>query len=81
MKTSQPSIDYWNKTTHAVVQHVKTLQAQGRDVFFTIDAGPQVKIICNPDLTEEVAFEINKIPGIESIVKCGLGQGARLIDE
>ena len=81
MKTSQPSIDYWNETTHAVVQHVKTLQAQGWDVFFTIDAGPQVKIICKPDLTEEVAFEINKIPGIGSIVKCGLGQGARLIDE
>jgi diphosphomevalonate decarboxylase len=63
------------------VQQVKSLQLQGWDIFYTIDAGPQVKIICNPDLTEEVAFEINKIPGIESIVKCGLGQGARLIDE
>jgi diphosphomevalonate decarboxylase len=63
------------------VQRIKILQAQGRDVFYTIDAGPQVKIICKPDLTEEVAFEINKIPGIESIVKCGLGQGAKLIDE
>jgi len=31
-------------------------------------------------LTEEVVFEINKIPGIESIVKCGLGQGARLLN-
>jgi diphosphomevalonate decarboxylase len=81
MKTSKPSIDYWNEATHAVVQHIKTLQAQGWGVFYTIDAGPQVKIICKSDLTEEVAFEINKIPGIESIVKCGLGQGARLIDE
>jgi diphosphomevalonate decarboxylase len=81
MKTSQPSIDYWNETTHAVVQHIKILQAQGWDVFYTIDAGPQVKVICKPDLTEEVAVEINKIPGIESIVKCGLGQGARIIDE
>ncbi len=80
MKTSQPSIDYWNKTTHAVVQQVQTLQARGREVFYTIDAGPQVKIICNSDLTEEVVFEINKIPGIESIVKCGLGQGARLLN-
>ena len=81
MKTSQPSIDYWNETTHAVVQQVKSLQLQGWDIFYTIDAGPQVKVICKPDLTEEVAVEINKIPGIESIVKCGLGQGARIIDE
>ena len=80
MKTSHPSIDYWNETTHAVVQQVQTLQARGREVFYTIDAGPQVKIICNSDLTEEVVFEINKIPGIESIVKCGLGQGARLLN-
>ncbi len=81
MRTSQPSIDYWNKTTHAVVQQVQILQERGREVFYTIDAGPQVKIICQPDLTEEVVFEINKIPGIESIIKCGLGQGARLINE
>jgi diphosphomevalonate decarboxylase len=49
-------------------------------VFYTIDAGPQVKIICNSDLTEEVVFEINKIAGIKSIIECGLGSGARLIN-
>jgi diphosphomevalonate decarboxylase len=80
MKTSHPSIDYWNETTHAVVQQVQTLQARGREVFYTIDAGPQVKIICQPDLTEEVVFEINKIAGIKSIIECGLGSGARLIN-
>ena len=79
MKTSQPSIDYWNMTTHSVVKSIETMQDDGLDIFYTIDAGPQVKIICKSDLTEEVCSAMKKISGIKSIIECGLGQGARLI--
>ena len=81
MKTSQPSIDYWNLATHTCVENVKDMQGKGMPVFFTIDAGPQVKIICEPDVSKEVATLMEKVPGVRSIIESCLGKGARIIHE
>ena len=81
MKTSQPSIDYWNLATHACVENVKDMQGKGMPVFFTIDAGPQVKIICEPDVAKEVVSLMEKVPGVQSIIDSCLGKGARIIHE
>jgi len=81
MKTSNPSIDYWNPATHVCVKNVKNMQKKGFPVFFTIDAGPQVKIICEPDVTKDVISFIENLPGIHSIIESSLGKGARTIDE
>ena len=81
MKTSQPPIDYWNSATYACVETVKDMQEKGIPVFFTIDAGPQVKIICEPDASKEVASLMEKLPGVQSIIESSLGQGARIIHE
>ena len=81
MKTSKPSIDYWNLATHACVDNVKDMQRKGIPVFFTIDAGPQVKIICEPDVSKEVVSLIEKVSGVQSIIESHLGKGARIIHE
>ena len=81
MKTSQPSIDYWNLATHACVDNVKDMQRKGIPVFFTIDAGPQVKIICEPDVSKEVVSLMEKVSGVQSIIESHLGKGARIIHE
>ena len=81
MKTSQPSIDYWSLATHACVENVKDMQGKGVPVFFTIDAGPQVKIICEPDVSKEVVTLMEKVPGVQSIIESCLGKGARIIHE
>jgi len=81
MKTSQPSIDYWNPATYACVKNVKDMQKKGIPVFFTIDAGPQVKIICEPDVSKDVISFMENLPGLQSIIESSLGKGARLIHE
>ena len=81
MKTSQPSIDYWNLATQTCVENVKDMQGKGMPVFFTIDAGPQVKIICEPDVSKEVATLMEMVPGVQSIIESCLGKGARIIHE
>ena len=81
MKTSQPSIDYWNLATHTCVENVKDMQGKGMPVFFTIDAGPQVKIICEPDVSKEVVTLMEKLGGVRSIIESCLGKGARIIHE
>ncbi|MDH3265871.1 MAG: diphosphomevalonate decarboxylase, partial [Gammaproteobacteria bacterium] len=45
---SRPATIYWNSATLACMQTVRELQSQGVAVFFTIDAGPQLKAVCEP---------------------------------
>ena len=72
MKTSQPSIYYWSPATHVCVANVKDMQSKGIPAFFTIDAGPQVKIICEPDVSKEVVSLMERIPGVQSIIESRL---------
>ena len=81
MITSQPSIDYWNPATYTCVETVKDMQRKGIPVFFTIDAGPQVKVICEPDVCKDVVSLMERVPGVQSIIESSLGKGARIIHE
>lgn len=76
---SRPPLTYWNAATVACMQTVRDLQAQGIDVFFTIDAGPQLKAFCTPDVTETVRAALAATGGVSDIMVSGIGNGARLI--
>ena len=49
MQSSQPPMIYWRPATLACIHAVRELRASGVPVFFTIDAGPQVKAVCLPE--------------------------------
>ena len=75
MWTTRPSIVYWNATTIDCMQAIRDLQKNGESVFFTIDAGPQIKAICLPENEEKIAKKLNEIKGVQSIMTSGLGSG------
>ena len=54
MWASRPPMIYWNSATLACMQTVRRLQSDGVDVFFTIDAGPQLKAVCLPPITQHL---------------------------
>jgi len=81
METSQPPLIYRNLTTHLCIQKIKEMKFIGIGIFYTIDAGPQVKIICKAKHTDQVISEMKSIPNIQDIIEVNLGQGARLINE
>ena len=58
MWASRPPMVYWNAATMRCLQTVRQLQGQGVGVFFTIDAGPQVKAVCLPEFAAEVEVAI-----------------------
>ena len=78
---ARPGLIYWNGTTVECLHRVRDLRSGGSQVFFTIDAGPQVKAICEPDSSDLVAAALAKIPGVVEIVRCGLGAGARVVED
>ncbi|MFV2089719.1 MAG: diphosphomevalonate decarboxylase, partial [Pseudomonadales bacterium] len=80
MQSSDPAMIYWRPATLACIHTVRALRETGTQVFFTIDAGPQVKAVCTADALETVATALNKLPGVLSTHIAGLGDGAKLID-
>ena len=55
MLSARPSLLYWTGATVDCIACVSTLRAAGEPVFFTIDAGPQVKAVCEPDAADACA--------------------------
>ena len=81
MQTTRPPLTYWNPATLACMAAVQELRAGGTPVFFTIDAGPQVKAICLPDAALEVEAALAAIDGVNSTTVCGMGEAARVLDD
>ena len=80
MWASRPPMVYWNAATMRCLQTVRQLQGKGLGVFFTIDAGPQVKAVCLPEHVENVEAALRATAGVTDIMTTGLGGGARLED-
>ncbi|MDE2149893.1 MAG: diphosphomevalonate decarboxylase [Gammaproteobacteria bacterium] len=76
---ARPGLVYWNGATVEALHAVRALRAGGVPVFFTNDAGPQLKAICLPSAAERVARTLHAVPGVLEVVAAGLGEGARLI--
>jgi diphosphomevalonate decarboxylase len=75
---SEPGLLYFNGATMECLLRIRTLRKEGVPVFFTVDAGPQVKAVCLPEALEQVCRALADVPGVEKIIRCGLGAGARL---
>jgi diphosphomevalonate decarboxylase len=76
MLATRPGLLYWNAATVACLHAVRTLRSAGTPVFFTVDAGPQVKAVCLPGAAASVRQVLEAIPGVHRVVTTGLGRGA-----
>ena len=79
MLSARPGLVYWNGATVECLHRVRTLRTDGVPVFFTVDAGPQLKAVCLPEAVEKVATALAGMPGVERVLRCGLGEGARVV--
>ncbi len=76
MLSTRPPLSYWNPTTLACMETIRRLRADGTEVFFTVDAGPQVKAICLPGHRQTVHRALAEVPGVTRLIDAELGQGA-----
>ena len=78
MMTSSPPVLYWQPATVGVMHAVQEWRKSGTPVFFTIDAGPNVHVICPSAYAAEVTSKLNAIPGVMEILCAPVGGPARL---
>ena len=76
---AQPGLLYWNAATLHCLHEIQSLRSKGVGVFFTIDAGPQVKAVCLPGQGEAVAERLQGVDGVLRVIQTGLGSGAGLV--
>jgi len=78
--SANPGLIYWNKTTLECIHAIRELRERKLPVYFTIDAGPQVKALCLKNDVETVASELEKIEGVQRTISTGLGPGVSTIE-
>ncbi|MEO8467092.1 MAG: diphosphomevalonate decarboxylase [Gammaproteobacteria bacterium] len=76
---AKPPLVYWNGATVECMHAVRKLRAGGVPVFFTIDAGPQVKAVCLPSARSQVEVALRGVPGVLELLTSRLGPGAELL--
>src|SRR5262249_4633551 len=76
---AQPALVYWKPATLAVMHRVRELRQEGIEAFFTIDAGPQVKILCRAEDRSRVAEQIAFVPGVQRVLLSAPGPGAEVL--
>ncbi|WP_404450910.1 diphosphomevalonate decarboxylase [Virgibacillus necropolis] len=72
---ANPPFTYWHDTTLTVMQTVQSLRAKGIAAYFTIDAGPNVKVLYQPENEEVVQQTLLNIPGVTNVILSRSGQG------
>ncbi|MFC3041757.1 diphosphomevalonate decarboxylase [Virgibacillus xinjiangensis] len=72
---ANPPFTYWLDTTMTVMQKVREMRKSGLPVYFTIDAGPNVKVLYLPEYEEKVKQILSDIEGVTDVRLSKVGQG------
>ena len=80
LMASQPGILYWNPGTVDVIGEVIRMRDEGHEAYFTIDAGPQVKVICLRSNSAKVKNRLLKLTSVAKVIESGPGPPARVLE-
>ena len=67
MMTSRPPLFYWLPATLTVMEQVRRWRAEGWQVCYTLDAGPNVHCICVRNDVERVSAGLQALSGVKEI--------------
>jgi len=77
--TSRPPVLYWQPGTLALLHVVRRWRSQGLGVYFTLDAGPNVHLLCEGHDAAAVEAELAHLDYVEFSLHNRPGGAARLV--
>ena len=77
MMSATPPVRYWTPATVAAMDTVLSLRKQGVEAFYTMDAGPNVKVLCRAGDAQHVRQALE--PHCERVDILGAGPDAQLL--
>lgn len=76
--SSEPPVFYWSPGTIRVMEEVRRLRdGAGVPAYYTIDAGPNVHVVCGPEDEERVAERLRGLAPVRDVLPDGVGGGPR----
>ena len=79
--TSKPPLFYWEGKTLEIIKKTREWREKGLPVYFTIDAGPNVHLICQGKDKGKILEKLKEVRGIKQIIVNKPAVGARLAKE
>jgi diphosphomevalonate decarboxylase len=77
---ANPALLYLQPGSITVIKSVWELRSQGLPVYFTIDAGPNIHILCEEAYKADVLKNIRSIPQVKQLIENRPAPGTKIID-
>ena len=76
--SSRPPIFYWMPATLGLIRRVLAWRSAGLEAYFTIDAGPNVHLLCEEKDAGPIVSALEEMPDVRGIIVNAPGFGAHL---
>lgn len=80
MLAARPAVIYLSPVTLSVMERVRALREGGTPAFYTMDAGPHVKVLTAPADATSVAAALFEVPGVQRVIRCAPGPDAHRVE-
>jgi diphosphomevalonate decarboxylase len=80
MMTSRPPLFYWLPPTLTIMEHMRRWRAEGLQVCYTLDAGPNVHCVCVRNDAEIVSQRLQAMSEVLDVRVAQPGSGAEVIN-
>jgi diphosphomevalonate decarboxylase len=80
MITSTPPLLYWQPASVEIMHAVQKWRKEGIPVCYTVDAGPNVHVLCLGGQVEKVTERLRQLPGVIQVLIAHIG-GPATLDE
>jgi diphosphomevalonate decarboxylase len=80
MMTSTPQLHYWKPASLEVMSSVRQWRADGAPVCYTVDAGPNIHVICPATEAQTVEKRLQEIQGVDKVLVARAGGPAKIVD-
>lgn len=81
MLTSHPSLIYWLPGTVRMMRQVKKWRSEGLQVYFTVNTGQDIHLLCEKKDMKKVVSLVSKIEGVQKTIVNYPSEGAHLIEK
>jgi diphosphomevalonate decarboxylase len=81
MMTSNPALFYWEPASLAIIKEIPFWRKSGVPCAYTLDAGPNVHILCPEGYEQKVKEFLDGMAGITDIITASAGGPTRLVSD
>jgi diphosphomevalonate decarboxylase len=80
MMTSTPALHYWKSASLDVMNCVRGWRVEGIPVCYTVDAGPNVHVLCPASEASSIEKRLREINGVSNVLVARAGGPARIVE-